>query len=166
MQNGEVAGRSGDPYDFEIPKKISYISFIKNFFSMKILFSKWYVFALLILIPLFSEFAFQPKDTWEWPKEPKNLKVLKGVAGEDLKAVMQAWNKALGVKCFFCHKSKEGAPFSEWDFVSDEKPEKNMTREMVRMTTDINKKWIGKKMKSEHTINCNTCHRGEKVPSM
>jgi hypothetical protein len=124
------------------------------------------VFALLITIPLFSEFAFQPKDTWTWPTAPKNMKVLKGVTGDQLKEVMQGWNKALGVKCFFCHKNKEGAPFSEWDFVSDEKPEKNMAREMVKMTMDINKKWIGKKMKSEHNVTCASCHRGEKAPSM
>lgn len=133
---------------------------------MKLFSHKFSVLALIIAIPLFSEFVIQPKDNWTWPTEPKNMKVLKGVVGEDLKAVMQGWNKALGVKCNFCHKSKEGAPFSEWDFVSDEKPEKNFTREMVKMTNDINKKWIGKKFKSQHNITCSTCHRGEKAPSM
>ncbi|MEP7321953.1 MAG: c-type cytochrome [Saprospiraceae bacterium] len=134
---------------------------------MKSISHKIGVLGMLIMIPFFCEFAFQPKDSWVWPTEPKNLKVLpKGTGGDQLKEIMQGWNKALGVKCFFCHKNKEGAPFSEWDFPSDEKPEKNMTRAMVKMTMDINKKWITKKFKSEHMITCATCHRGEKAPSM
>jgi len=125
------------------------------------------VLAILFAIPFFCEFSFQPKDTWTWPTEPKNLKVLpKGTAGDDLKAIMQGWNKALGVKCNHCHVSKEGAPFSQWDFVSDAKGEKNMTREMVKMTGDLNKKYMTKKFKTEHKITCATCHRGEKAPSM
>lgn len=134
---------------------------------MKSLNHKLVIFALIAAIPLFCEFAFQPKDTWVWPTEPKNLKVLpKGTGGDDLKAIMQGWNNALGVKCNHCHVSKEGAPFSQWDFVSDEKGEKGMTREMVKMTMDLNKKYITKKFKSDHMITCGTCHRGEKAPSM
>ncbi len=134
---------------------------------MKRLFSKSVVFLILTSIPLFSEFVFQPKDPYVWPAEPKNLKVLpKGTGGDQLKEIMQSWNKALGVKCFFCHKDKPGAPFNEWDFVSDEKGEKNMTRDMVKMTNNINKKWMTNKFKSQNFITCATCHRGEKAPSL
>ncbi len=133
---------------------------------MKSLTSKLGIFAIIVAIPFFCEFAFQPKDSWTWPTSPQNMKVLKEVKGDDLKAVMQSWTKALGVKCNFCHDSKEGAPFSQWDFVSDAKPEKDMTREMVKMTNGINKKYITKKFKSEHKLTCMSCHRGEKVPSM
>jgi hypothetical protein len=134
---------------------------------MKQLAHKLPVLAILFAIPFFCEFSFQPKDTWVWPAEPKNLKVLpKGTGGDNLKAIMQGWNKALGVKCNHCHVSKEGAPFSEWDFVADTKGEKNMAREMVKMTTDLNKKYMTKKFKTEHMISCATCHRGEKAPSM
>ncbi len=134
---------------------------------MKSISPKIGVFAMLIAIPLFCDFAFQPKDSWTWPTNPTNLKVLpKGTGGDQLKAIMQSWNQALGVKCYFCHKNKEGAPFSEWDFASDDKPEKGFTRQMVKMTNDINKKYITKKFKSEHMLTCATCHRGEKAPSM
>lgn len=134
---------------------------------MKQLSHKLPVLAMLFVIPFFCEFAMQPKDSWTWPTAPKNLKVLpKGTAGDELKAIMQGWNKALGVKCNHCHKSKEGAPFSEWDFVSDEKGEKNMARDMYKMTADLNKKYMTKKFKSEHKLTCGTCHRGEKAPSM
>ncbi|MEP7268620.1 MAG: c-type cytochrome [Saprospiraceae bacterium] len=133
---------------------------------MKFLSHKFSILALAVIIPLFSEFVFQPNNPFVWPAVPKNIKVLKGVAGDDLKAVMQGWNKALGVKCNFCHDAKEGVAFADWDFASDAKPEKNMARQMVKMTADINKKWIGKKLKSEHKITCITCHRGEKAPSM
>lgn len=134
---------------------------------MKQLTHKLPILALIIAIPVFCEFSFQPKDTWTWPTEPKNLKVLpKGTAGDDLKAIMQGWNKALGVKCNHCHVSKEGAPFSQWDFVADTKPEKNMARDMVKMTNSINKKFMTKKFQSKIMLSCATCHRGEKAPSM
>lgn len=76
---------------------------------MKSLTSKLGIFAIIVAIPFFCG-AFQPKDSWTWPTSPQNMKVLKDVKGDDLKAVMQSWTKALGVKCNFCHVSKKVRP--------------------------------------------------------
>ncbi|MBL0110802.1 MAG: hypothetical protein IPP42_08045 [Saprospiraceae bacterium] len=77
---------------------------------MKSLTSKLGIFAIIVAIPFFCEFAFQPKDSWTWPTSPQNMKVLKDVKGDDLKAVMQSWTKALGVKCNFVMYPKKVRP--------------------------------------------------------
>src|ERR1700739_4856413 len=70
----------------------------------------------------------------------KNLKVLpKKIKHEELHKVMDDWAHALGVHCNFCHA--RGAD-GKMDFASDEKPEKNMAREMYKMAASINKKYF------------------------
>ena len=106
------------------------------------------------------------------PPEPpkyKNLKILlKNISKEDLDKVMDHFKAALGVKCSFCHApSKDTA--QKWpDFASDEKPEKNIARSMMKMTAKINKKFF-KDNKNEQgvtvpAIECITCHRGSPHP--
>lgn len=99
----------------------------------------------------------------------KNLKILpKDISKEQLHKVMHGFNDALGVKCNFCHApSKDTA--SKWpDFASDEKPEKNIAREMMKMTVKINKKFFGVKHpvfgEEGMEITCVTCHHGEAHP--
>jgi hypothetical protein len=53
------------------------------------------------------------------------------------------------------------------DFASDDKPEKNIARNMMRMTEAINSNYIGKMIGGDHTlesITCVTCHMGKKTP--
>jgi hypothetical protein len=106
------------------------------------------------------------------PPEPpkyKNLKILpKNISKEDLDKVMDHFKTALGVKCSFCHApSKDTA--QKWpDFASDEKPEKQIARSMMKMTAKINKKFF-KDNKNEQgvtvpAIQCMTCHRGSPHP--
>jgi hypothetical protein len=102
------------------------------------------------------------------PADPiyKNLKVLsKNISHEELDSVMHEFNRSLGVKCNFCHapqKNNQG----KLDFASDEKGEKNVTRDMMRMTDRINKKFF--KYKKENgsipPVGCNTCHNGSPHP--
>src|SRR4051812_30011630 len=68
----------------------------------------------------------------------KNLKVLpKHTTHDQLEKIMHDFNHDLGVKCNFCHApAKDGSRHP--DFVSDEKPEKNVARAMMRMTLKIN----------------------------
>ncbi len=107
------------------------------------------------------------------PPEPpkyKNLKILpKNISKEDLDKVMDHFKTALGVKCSFCHApSKDTA--QKWpDFASDDKPEKNIARSMMKMTAKINKKFF-KDNKNEQgvtvpAIECMTCHRGSPHPN-
>lgn len=99
----------------------------------------------------------------------KNLKVLpKDISHDDLMKEMRSYNKALGVKCDFCHAKQPENP-QKLDFVSDDKEEKETAREMLRMTMRINKKYFksGKDEKGMQimTVTCYTCHNGQKEPS-
>jgi hypothetical protein len=103
------------------------------------------------------------------PADPtfKNLKVLpKNISHDELDSVMHQFNNALAVKCNFCHASQKDNP-RKLDFASDEKGEKNVTRDMMRMTTRINKKFFHYKKDDEHPIppvGCITCHHGSPHP--
>jgi Photosynthetic reaction centre cytochrome C subunit len=99
----------------------------------------------------------------------KNLKILdKDISNEKLHKIMRGFNDALGVKCNFCHApSKDTA--AKWpDFASDEKPEKNIARSMMKMTLKINKKFFEVKHPfigdSTLTVTCITCHHGNPHP--
>lgn len=110
--------------------------------------------------------AAQP--SWSWPEEPKNLKVFPPeMKGERLRAPMVGFVRALGVRCSYCHVGKEGEPLSTYDFASDENPNKDRAREMIRMLGSINEH-LRKIEPSETTrVNmwCHTCHRGRARPT-
>lgn len=99
----------------------------------------------------------------------KNLKVLpKDIDHEKLIKIMRGFNDALGVKCNFCHAPSKDTANHHPDFVSDEKPEKNIARSMMKMTVKINNKFfeashaaIGD---STLTVTCVTCHHGTPHP--
>lgn len=104
--------------------------------------------------------------------QPKrNLKVLpKNISHDDLDAIMDDFKAALGVKCNFCHSPRKDDP-KKMDFASDEKPEKEVARNMMRMTNKINKKFFhfktGKDAEGKVAvapINCMTCHNGKTHP--
>ena len=103
------------------------------------------------------------------PADPtfKNLKVLpKNTTHEQLDSVMHMFNSSLGVKCGFCHAPQKDNP-KKLDFVSDEKGEKKMSRDMMRMTNRINKKFFKYKPDAEHPlapVTCVTCHNGKAQP--
>ena len=98
-----------------------------------------------------------------------NLKVLpKKISKEDLDKVMDGFKAALGVKCGFCHAASKDTSVHHPDFASDEKPEKNIARQMMKMTAKINKKFF-KDNKNEAgmmvpAVECMTCHRGKEDP--
>lgn len=105
---------------------------------------------------------------WEWPENPENLKVLpEDIAPEQLRAVMTGFTGALGVRCHHCHVGEEGQPFTEWDFASDEKPEKDIARDMMRMVSDINGEYLADiedLPEDPVQVRCVTCHRGVPRP--
>src|SRR3982751_6425049 len=100
------------------------------------------------------------------PDEKKfvNLKVLpKDISEHDLHEVMDEWGHSLAVRCSFCHVRNEETKKMDW--ANDAKPEKEMAREMYKMTQAINKKYFHAKKDSsnrimESSINCYSCHRG------
>src|SRR2546423_2823274 len=95
----------------------------------------------------------------------KNLQILpKDITKDSLDKVMHGFNEALGVKCFFCHVH-EGNDFKAgWKFDSDDKPEKNTARYMLKMTAGINATYFNIDSSSRpdtiQAIKCVTCHRG------
>ena len=101
------------------------------------------------------------------PETYTNLKLLpKDIQKRQLMQHMRGFNKALGVKCYFCHKGEEGQPLSTFDFASNENKHKVVARTMMTMTREINTKHL-KDLGSKDNparISCNTCHQGQKHP--
>ena len=119
------------------------------------------------LAVVFTVTSRAQQDQWSWPEKPKNLQVLnKDWPGSRLRPVMTAFTRALGVRCSYCHNGQEGKPLSTYDFASDENPNKNRAREMMRMTGDINVHLKKIEPSGDQRVNmwCNTCHRGRPRP--
>lgn len=123
-------------------------------------------FVIVLLLSIVTALsAFMPQQQQE--QKAKNLKVLpKNISHEDLDLIMDNFKLALGVKCGHCHAPRKDNP-KKLDFASDEKPEKETARDMLRMTAKINKKYFGKVMeegKSVNSVACITCHNGKTKP--
>lgn len=98
----------------------------------------------------------------------RNLKVLPNdISDQQLDSIMETYNKALGVKCEFCHVKKKVFP-GDFDYAADTEPMKEEARKMMRMTIEINKNnfWYNKNERPEYlkTVTCKTCHKGEAFP--
>ncbi len=100
--------------------------------------------------------------------EYKNLRVLpKNISSKKLSEIMvDEFQDDLGVSCNFCHA--ENKDTHRPDYASDEKPEKQIARAMMRMTIGINKKYFELRhpMIGDSTlaVTCNTCHHGNPHP--
>ena len=95
----------------------------------------------------------------------KNLKVLpKDISEKDLEKVMDQLVKGLAVDCNYCHA--RSANVNDLDFASDSKPEKEIARNMLTMTMEINNKYFdfNKKGGNIQAVTCMTCHRGKPRP--
>lgn len=118
---------------------------------------------LVFLLLVFSADAFQQKEE----RKATNLKVLpKDISHEDLEKEMHFYNKSLNVKCNYCHAASKDRP-GKLDFASDSNAHKDETREMMRMTNNINEKYFQvheNSAQAANVVNCYTCHRGEEMP--
>jgi hypothetical protein len=100
----------------------------------------------------------------------RNLKVLpKDISNADLDSVMETYSKHLNVACDFCHTKSKINP-NDLDYASDDKPEKEITRKMMKMTAAINKDFfdytIIYKAGETMAVSCVTCHDGFPRPEM
>lgn len=100
-------------------------------------------------------------------KEPaetvfKDIKTLKGVPAGRVLAIMNlGYSQSLGVSCTHCHTA------GEWD--KSDKPQKEIAREMSRLSATINKELLPKIANldsKQPAVNCTTCHRGEIKPAL
>lgn len=103
------------------------------------------------------------------PTSFKNLQVFpKDVPTAVVINAMKGFTGALGVRCQFCHVGKEGLPLDQFDFVSDEIPQKKTARVMMRLAMDINKQLdaaVPHSAGAEPRVTCITCHRGKSTPT-
>ena len=100
----------------------------------------------------------------------RNLKVLpKDISNADLDSIMDTYSKHLNVACDFCHANSKINP-QDLDYASDDKPEKEVTRQMMRMTAAINKDFfdytIVYKAGETMAVSCFTCHDGFPRPDL
>ena len=100
----------------------------------------------------------------------RNLKVLpKDISNADLDSVMETYSKHLNVSCDFCHAESK-INKNDLDYASDDKPEKEITRQMMRMTAAINKDYFNYtiiyKAGEQMAVSCYTCHDGFPRPEM
>lgn len=94
-----------------------------------------------------------------------NLKVLpKETSIADVYKLMAGMQRDLGVQCGFCHE--EDPDSKRIDYSSDENPRKETARFMMRMTNDINEKYLGKLGDRQYAppITCGNCHLGQMHP--
>lgn len=115
----------------------------------------------LCTMPAFAQNTFPPASF-------KNLQVLpKDSTAAQVVGTMKSFAMGLGVRCQFCHVGKEGMPLGEFDFVSDEIPQKKTARVMMGLVNDINKTLdaaIPRAAGAEARVTCLTCHRGKSTP--
>lgn len=78
----------------------------------------------------------------------KNIQVLKGMPDSHLLPVMYHMRTSLGVRCDHCHISENGK------YWMDDKPAKQIARQHIQMTFDLNRVNFGGKT----VVTCNTCH--------
>jgi hypothetical protein len=125
---------------------------------------KFRVAVILVVMVIISVAAIKPHRQNDFT----NLQVLpKDISPKALQHIMvDEFQDGLGVGCNFCHAHEKGS--LHLDYASDEKPEKEIARAMMRMAMDINKKYF----EVEHpligdslmTVSCNTCHHGVAHP--
>lgn len=103
--------------------------------------------SLAICVPLLAQQAADAPKPQRTP--PKNLKIIQA---SEVRATMQAFRSALGVQCTFCHV--------QGDMASDDNHHKEIARNMMTMTKEINARFGEGKTR----VTCYTCHRGAAEP--
>lgn len=97
------------------------------------------------------------------PGDFLNLQVLPiDLSQNELDLLMSAWASALGVDCSHCHIAE--GDWATWDLSADDKPTKDVARQMWLLTGQINQK-LGVDAGQEGLVECVTCHRGQAKPS-
>lgn len=91
-----------------------------------------------------------------------NIKHYKGVTADRLLRIMEfGFSRSLGVTCTHCHVP------GEWE--SDDKGAKDTARAMSAMVSAINNDYlknIATLNSANPSVNCTTCHRGQKRPAL
>ena len=116
----------------------------------------WKIVTLVVAVTLLLTINLYGQQQGPPPGAPpgfKNLKVLpKDIPRQQLMGAMQNFNRALGVTCNHCHVD---------DKSSDEKPEKEVARAMVKMMMNLRAN-AADFLPGDRAakVSCWTCHRG------
>jgi len=110
------------------------------------------LFGAFFAIGLASSLHAQAAESKTADQVYKNILELKGTPADQLLPAMQFISSSLGVDCAFCHV--QGKP------EADDKGPKKTARNMMAMTTRINKASFG----GRQQITCYSCHRGSARP--
>lgn len=127
-----------------------------------------YLFITITVVSLIVLMSFnQTKVDEGYLVEPnpkfQNLQVLpKDISDEDLGDLMDSFNESLGVRCSFCHVRGDDG---KMNFASDHNIQKEVAREMMRMTQIINQEFFNENIPTNYIVTCYTCHKSEKKPS-
>ncbi|TXI35521.1 MAG: c-type cytochrome [Niabella sp.] len=103
------------------------------------------------------------------PAKSRNLKVLPAdISNERLDSLMETYNKGLGVTCDFCHTKVIKGEDTGINFEADDNPAKEVARNMIKLTMDINKKYFNYDSSIHpaylNKVGCYTCHKGDAYP--
>ena len=109
-------------------------------------------FAVLTLVLGLDQSLFAQHDAPAAVHAYKNLTVLKDAPPDQIGPAMQFMSISLGVECSFCHVAGK--------FDADDKAAKKTAREMITMTSEINKNHFG----GRPQMTCYSCHRGATHP--
>ena len=91
--------------------------------------------------------------------EFENVKVLDITSKSEMRKYMKSISKDLGVKCSYCH---------DMDNKSLDTPEKDITREMIKLTRYLNDLLNNEKEDTANHatyVTCWTCHYGKTQPA-
>ena len=129
---------------------------------------KMVVIAAVTAVTTLMIVSFKPDDQQE-PKKLKNIKVFPATATyNEVDHAMDEFKVELGVKCNHCHAPSKADP-KKMDMASDENPKKDIARDMMRMTDELNKIYISLIPHADtvkvQAVTCNTCHRGVAKPN-
>jgi len=110
--------------------------------------------------------AAQPPGKWP-PDSLVNVQVIpKSTQPVQVWGMMRNIAGALGVSCTFCHVGSDTTPLERIDFATDEKRNKRVARQMMRMVQEVNGRLdtIPSRPTPTVTVTCITCHRGVNRP--
>lgn len=137
-------------------KNIKSVVYLVGFFAMIAVLGTLYSFTTASITP----YSGPEKGKWQ------NLKVLPQDISEDsLYGLMHEYERALGVKCAFCHAPRKDGKIS--DFASDKLVQKEIARGMIVMTDEINEKYFEPHRDAKYNltaVRCVLCHRGTHNP--
>lgn len=115
------------------------------------------IISRLVMISLTFGLVLAATSSFGQVGDPKNLQVLKGLSGKEVRDYMKSVSDGVGQKCLYCHNLK--------DYSSDELKPKKIAREFLKMVKDVNaqvvtiNKAVMNKSKLDQ-VTCYTCHHG------